>query len=88
MEIQCNVVQIGSYSEFAYLAVNSSKVSSSCPADFFKLVVLNADFAQGVCTTGGGRGALRRVRRAGLKSADEGVRVAKRRTEVDAISRR
>jgi hypothetical protein len=71
-----------------YLALNSSNVSSSCPALLLTPVVLNPALAVPTEVAGAATGALLADRKAGLKKPDVGLRAARRKTEVDAIVRR
>ena len=69
----------------AYLAENSSNVSSSCPALLLRTLVLKADLAhpEGICEAI--TGACRNDLKAGLKTVDTGARVARRNIGVEAI---
>jgi hypothetical protein len=74
--------------QLAYLAENSSKVSSSCPALLLGTLVLNADLAHPDCTCEAIKGACRKDLKTGLKTVETGARAARRNIEVEAIVRR
>ena len=70
-----------------YLAVNSSNVSSSCPALLLRPVLLNPALPYPPQVAGPATGALLIDRKAGLRIDVAGARTASRSTEAEAISR-